>query len=207
MDRKSIARFRKSLDARQRELRRSVVQTQGNVDGAATNTARTRAIAQTPLWRKKCNSATNLATGRYWARLRRRSSESAMVRSGSASIAGSKSTRSASKPFLGYAIASRARNLLTARSQVEWPGLERRRERKSRRKIFRCCRENYYAEVQDDVPVVLEEPADVLTQRLCFSAGDNAPSTLDDRRRELCKPSMTSAPPCQWWNWKMNFPR
>jgi hypothetical protein len=28
-----------------------------------------------------------------------------------------------------------------------------------------------------------------------------------DRRRELCKASMSSAPPCQWWNWEMNFPR
>jgi hypothetical protein len=60
--------------------------------------------------------------------------------------------------------------------------------------------------VQNDVPAVLEEPADVLTQRLCFSTGDNAPSTSDDRRRELCKPSMSSAPPCEWWNWEMNFP-
>ena len=49
MDRKSIARFRKALDARQRELRRSVVQTQkemltaqhdyGKDDGDRANTS------------------------------------------------------------------------------------------------------------------------------------------------------------------------
>jgi DnaK suppressor protein len=119
MDRKSIARFRKALDARQRELRRSVVQTQkemltaqheyGKDEGERANTSLAKEME---LGHKSRDRA---LLGAVKAALKRISDGTF----GECLNCGQQSTRSASKPFLGCAIASRARNLSTARSQVE----------------------------------------------------------------------------------------